>query len=62
MSGLMGATGGGLAGYKMNRRVQDIREFAFRPVDGADRDRDSMLVTICVTGWSPGGHPRPGRV
>ncbi|CAM9151631.1 unnamed protein product, partial [Chrysoparadoxa australica] len=46
ISAVFGATGAGLAGYKMNRRTKGIQEFVFER-DGQDTE---MSVSICVTG------------
>eukprot|EP00474_Spongospora_subterranea_P009517 CRZ09975.1 hypothetical protein [Spongospora subterranea] len=56
ISGLFGATGGGLAGYKMNKRVRGIREFEFVPftpnetIEWDQNTDPSMLITICIAG------------
>ena len=51
---LFGVAGAGLGGYKMNKRMGDLKEFAFDPLsEGRD-----LHVTIAVSGWltdeSPG--------
>ena len=51
---LFGVAGAGLGGYKMNKRMGDLKEFAFDPLsEGRD-----LHVTIAISGWltdeSPG--------
>lgn len=47
VTSLFGATGGTLAGYKMNRRIGDITEFEFSPFVGG------MSVLVSDTGIHP---------
>ncbi|XP_014260826.1 transmembrane and coiled-coil domain-containing protein 4-like isoform X2 [Cimex lectularius] len=57
---LFGAAGGGLAGYKMNKRVGEIEEFAFGQLGPyTDNGRDGVTsvttpqldITIALSGW-----------
>ncbi|OTF76173.1 DUF726 domain-containing protein, partial [Euroglyphus maynei] len=44
---LFGVAGAGLAGYKMNKRVGNIEEFAFENLS----DNKSLTLTIAISGW-----------
>ena len=44
---LFGVAGAGLGGYKMNKRMGDLKEFAFDPLS---KGRD-LHLTIAVSGW-----------
>ena len=44
---LFGVAGAGLAGYKMNKRVGNIEEFAFENLS----DNRSLTLTIAISGW-----------
>lgn len=51
LGSLFGATGAGVAGYKMKKRVGDVEEFAFVPLSPGEGSR--LHVTIAVPGWLP---------
>lgn len=44
---LFGVAGAGLGGYKMNKRMGDLKEFAFDPLS----EGSELHVTIAVSGW-----------
>lgn len=44
---LFGVAGAGLTGYKMNKRVGNIEEFAFEKLT----DGNELHITVAVSGW-----------
>ncbi|CBY11980.1 unnamed protein product [Oikopleura dioica] len=45
---VFGAAGGGLAGYKMNKRVGGLEEFRFKKI----RFQNSLHLGIAISGWT----------
>jgi len=50
ITSIFGAAGGGLAGYKMKRRIGGLEEFRFVPI----RMGDSLHLAIAISGWTGG--------
>ncbi|XP_046854373.1 transmembrane and coiled-coil domain-containing protein 4-like [Xenia sp. Carnegie-2017] len=48
ITSIFGATGAGLTGYKMNRRVGMTEEFEFLTLSNS---RCRLYLTICISGW-----------
>ncbi|KAI9291559.1 DUF726-domain-containing protein [Neoconidiobolus thromboides FSU 785] len=52
VTSLFGATGAGLAGYRVSRRIGSIKEFTFLPlIKKNELKRRSLNVTIGISGW-----------
>ena len=51
LAGIFTATGAGLAGFKMHRRVKSISEFGFRKLRITSHCSSALGITVCVSGW-----------
>lgn len=50
ITGLFGAAGAGLTGYKIAKRTAGVEEFGFEPIGGVEKG-GGMPVFIAVSGW-----------
>ncbi|KAK9762927.1 hypothetical protein K7432_010842 [Basidiobolus ranarum] len=53
ITSLFGIAGGGLTGYKVTRRMRNLREFYFKPISVTDQEPSipSLSATIVISGY-----------
>ncbi|XP_015585021.1 transmembrane and coiled-coil domain-containing protein 4 isoform X2 [Cephus cinctus] len=65
LGSVFGVAGAGLAGYKMNKRVGEVEEFAFESLSQFPGNERQLHIAIAVTGWlndrEPDNVVRPWR-
>ncbi|XP_015114921.1 transmembrane and coiled-coil domain-containing protein 4 isoform X1 [Diachasma alloeum] len=48
---IFGVAGAGLTGYKMNKRVGQLEEFSFQPLNCTSQTDSQLHIAIAITGW-----------